>query len=139
MNFRRHRRERIDLSLTPMIDVVFLLLIFFMVTTTFEREAALKIQLPEAQGQKQDEPRSLEIVVDADGRYYLDRHELGNTRIETLKRAMRKALDEGARPVVVIAADQKTPHQAVIQVLDAARQLSLRHIAFATRNTGGGE
>jgi biopolymer transport protein ExbD len=116
-----------------MIDVVFLLLIFFMVTTTFEREAVLKIQLPQARGQKQDPKRALEIVVDAEGRYYLNQHELADQRVETLKRALAKALEEGASPMVVIAADRKTPHQAVIRVLDAARQLHLHRVAFATR------
>ncbi len=119
--------------MAPLIDVVFLLLIFFMVTTTFEREAVLKIQLPQARGQKQDTKRALEIAVDAEGRYYLDQRELADQRVETLKRAIAKALEEGASPRVVIAADRKTPHQAVIQVLDAARQLNLHHIAFATR------
>jgi biopolymer transport protein ExbD len=133
MNFRRHRRDRIELNMAPMIDVVFLLLIFFMVTTTFEREAVLKIQLPQARGQKQDPKRALEIVVDAEGRYYLNQHELADQRVETLKRALAKALEEGASPMVVIAADRKTPHQAVIRVLDAARQLHLHRVAFATR------
>jgi len=132
VNFRRQRRERVELSLTPMIDVVFLLLIFFMVTTTFQREAALKIELPEAQGDREPRRQVLEVVIDAGGRYYIDHHELINTRIETLKKAMRRALRPDARPVVVIAADRRTPHQAVIRVLDAARQLGLSHISFAT-------
>lgn len=136
MNFRRQRRERIELSLTPMIDVVFLLLIFFMVTTTFQREAALKIQLPEAQGVQAPKQQVLEVVIDAEGHYYIGNHELINTRIETLKKAMRQALHQDSKPVVVIAADRRTPHQAVIQVLDAARQLGLSHISFATEMRG---
>ncbi|GAB6067390.1 biopolymer transporter ExbD [Methylothermus subterraneus] len=139
MNFRRQRRQRIELNLAPMIDVVFLLLIFFTVTTTFEREAALKIQLPEAKGQKQNEPKVIEIAIDAEGRYYLERRELTDTRLEALKRAIAEALKPGAQPVVVIAADRRTPHQAVIKVLEAARQLNLRHISFATRPVGGEE
>ncbi len=136
MNFRRHRRERIELGLTPLIDVVFLLLIFFMVTTTFQREAALKIELPRAQGVQEPRRQVLEVVVDAEGRYYIDHHELINTRIETLKKAMRRALRPDTRPVVVIAADRRTPHQAVIRVLDAARQLGLNHVSFATETRG---
>ncbi len=132
MNFRRQRRERVELSLTPMIDVVFLLLIFFMVTTTFQREAALKVELPKAQGAQEARRQVLEVVVDAEGHYYIDHHELVNTRIETLKKAMRRALRPDARPVVVVAADRRAPHQAVIRVLDAARQLGLSHISFAT-------
>ncbi|HEB78584.1 MAG TPA: biopolymer transporter ExbD [Methylothermaceae bacterium] len=132
MNFRRQRRERIELSLTPMIDVVFLLLIFFMVTTTFQREAALKIELPKAQGVQAPKRQVLEVVIDAGGHYYIDNHELINTRIETLKKAMRRALQREGKPVVVITADRRTPHQAVIRVLDAARQLGLSRISFAT-------
>jgi len=134
MNFRRQRRERVELSLTPMIDVVFLLLIFFMVTTTFEREATLKIELPEAKGEQEIHPKVLEVVIDAEGRYYVGNRELVNTRLETLKRAMTQALRQGAKPVVVIVADRRTPHQAVIRVLDAARQLGLSRISFATRS-----
>ncbi len=132
MNFRRQRRERVELSLTPMIDVVFLLLIFFMVTTTFQREAALKIELPEAQGNREPRRQVLEVVIDAEGHYYIDHRELINTRIDTLKKAIRRALRPDTRPVVVVAADKRTPHQAVIRVLDAARQLGLSHISFAT-------
>ncbi len=132
MNFRRQRRERVELGLTPLIDVVFLLLIFFMVTTTFQREAALKIELPEAQGDREPRRQVLEVVVDAEGHYYIDHHELINTRIDTLKKAMRRVLRPDARPVVVVAADRRTPHQAVIRVLDAARQLGLSHISFTT-------
>ncbi len=133
MNFRRQRRERIELSMTPMIDVVFLLLIFFMVTTTFEREAALKIELPEARGETSSENKPLEVVVDSRGRYFIGGHELVNVRIETLKKAMSQALKQGARRVVVISADKQSPHQSVIRVLDAARQLGLNHISFATQ------
>ncbi|BCX81110.1 biopolymer transport protein ExbD [Methylomarinovum caldicuralii] len=136
MNFRTTRRERLELSLTPMIDVVFLLLIFFMVTTTFERQAQLKLELPQAKSAVQS-PRQkpLEVVIDAAGHYYIGEHELVNTRLETLKRAMQRALQQGVRPVVVIVADKRTPHQAVIRVLDAARQLGLSHISFATETT----
>lgn len=139
MNFRRQHRERIDLSLTPMIDVVFLLLIFFMVTTTFDREAALKIELPEAKGEQAEESKHLEVVVDSQGHYYIDRHELVNTRIETLKKAMSEALEKGAKPVVVISADKQSPHQSVIRVLDAARQLGLNHVSFATQESPVGD
>jgi len=139
MNFRRQRRELIDLSLTPMIDVVFLLLIFFMVTTTFDREAALKIELPEAKGEHSEESKILEIVVDSQGHYYIAHHELVNTRIETLKKAMSGALEKGAKPVVVISADKQSPHQSVIRVLDAARQLGLNHVSFATQESPGSD
>lgn len=133
MNFHRHRRQPIEVSLTPMIDVVFLLLIFFMVTTTFEKEAALKIELPEAKGQEQKQDKLLEVVIDAQGRYYINHHELVNNRIETLKKAMSERVGRGERPVVIISADKKTPHQAVIRALDASRQLGLTHVSFATQ------
>ncbi|BCX88361.1 biopolymer transport protein ExbD [Methylomarinovum tepidoasis] len=136
MNFRTTRRERLELSLTPMIDVVFLLLIFFMVTTTFDRQARLKLELPKAKSAVQSpQQKPLEVVIDAEGHYYIGGHELINTRLETLKKAIRRALQQGARPVVVIVADKRTPHQAVIRVLDASRQLGLSHISFATETT----
>ena len=135
MNFRRQRRETLEISITPMIDVVFLLLIFFMVSTTFNKETELKIQLPEAQGENQNQPATVEISIDAQGLYYVNQHQVINQNIDTLKKAIREALGDSVDPPVVIAADARTPHQSVISVLDAAKQLGILSITFATKTS----
>ena len=133
MNFRPHRRERLEINITAMIDVVFLLLIFFMVTTTFSRETELKIVLPDAQGTPKTAEAHLEITIDPEGNYYINRHEVSNRDLDTLKRALRQAAGVDKKPPLVISADAKTPHQAVIRAMDAASQLGFVHITFATK------
>jgi biopolymer transport protein ExbD len=135
MNFRRRRSENLEISITPMIDVVFLLLIFFMVTTTFSRETELQIQLPEAQGQDAAEKNIIEITVDAEGNYYVDRHQVVNRTLEMLKKAIFEAAKTKEKPTLLIAADANARHQSVISVLDAAKQLELLHITFATKES----
>lgn len=133
MNFRRHKKDKLELSMTPMIDVVFLLLIFFMVTTTFNRETKLKVQLPEAQAEQAPANKRLEVTINAQGIYFINSQQLVNQRLETLKRALSEAAGDSRDQPLVISADAKTPHQAVISVLDVASQLSLTNIAFAAK------
>jgi biopolymer transport protein ExbD len=135
MNFRPHRQDKPEMNLIPMIDVLIVLLIFLVLTTTFSREAALHINLPESSAQQQSEEKGLEIVIDAEGRYVVNQHQLINTQAETLKRALLEAAGENKDPLLVIAADQKTPHQAVMSVLDAASQLGFAHITFAAKSS----
>lgn len=133
MNLRPHRSEDFEINITPLVDVVFLLLIFFMVSTTFNREAELKIQLPEASAAPQPiKQRTVEVAIDAQGRYFVNRQEVVNTRLDTLKSAIAKAAAGRKEPPLVISADGRTPHQAVIRAMDAAQQLGILHIAFAT-------
>lgn len=133
MKFAREHREEPDVNLTPLIDVVFLLLIFFMVSTTFERETEISVQLPEADGEQLTTEKSVvEITIDAKGRYYVNRAEVVNTQLETLKRAIKEAAGGEAEPQVILSADRQTPHQAVISAMDAARQLGFVHLTFAT-------
>ena len=91
MNFRSgRRREEPDVNLTPLIDVVFLLLIFFMVSTTFNQSSEISIQLPQAAGKvKQDKRVVIDVSIDAEGHFYVNKQQLINTRLETLKRAMQ--------------------------------------------------
>lgn len=133
MNFRGRRRGPVDISLTPMIDVVFLLLIFFMVTTTFNRETELKIRLPEAQGTEKKKEAQVEVTIDAEGRYYVNNRQVVNQNLETLKKAIVEAAGSSRRIPFVISADGKTPHQAVISALDVAGQLGFMRITFATK------
>ena len=137
MNFRGRTRGKVDISLTPMIDVVFLLLIFFMVTTTFNRETELKIRLPEAQGTEKQKETQVEVTIDAEGRFYVNKHQVVNQKLETLKKAITEAAGASRKIPFVISADGKTPHQAVISVLDVAGQLGFVHITFATKVPAG--
>jgi biopolymer transport protein ExbD len=122
-----------DINLTPLIDVVFLLLIFFMVSTTFKEDARIKVQLPEAQGEEvaADEPVTLDITIDRDGRFYVNQRQVVDRTVETLKKAIAGATAGERDLPVVIKADAKAPHQAVMTAMDAASQLGLLRFAFA--------
>jgi len=134
MNLRpRRRRGDPEVNLTSLIDVVFLLLIFFMVSTTFQKQAELKITLPEASAKpSEQQPKALEITITADSRFFVNNQELVNQKPETLKRALQKVLDGRKDMPVIVRADAKTPHQAVVTALDVASQLGLVHISMAT-------
>lgn len=135
MNLRPRRRELPDPNLTPLIDVVFLLLIFFMVSTTFNKEARITIELPEASTHdaQMDEDNALNVTVDAQGRYYVNQREVINTETHTLKRALRKAAGDKKDLPVIIMADAKAAHQSVIRVMDAASQLGFVHMTFSAK------
>lgn len=134
MNLRPERSdERVDVNLTPLIDVVFLLLIFFMVSTTFDRHAKLKVELPEASvktEQQLEEPVVLSI--DAKGNYFINDRQLVNTQLETLKTALLKTVADNKDVSLVLRADAKTPHQSVVRAMDAASQLGLTRLSIAT-------
>lgn len=135
MNLRPERTdERVDINLTPLIDVVFLLLIFFMVSTTFDRHANLKVELPEASATKsQQQQDPVVISIDADGNYFINDRQLVNTTLETLKIALRKTVAEKEKDVpLVLRADARTPHQSVVRAMDAAAQLGLTRLSIAT-------
>jgi biopolymer transport protein ExbD len=121
-----------------MIDVLIVLLIFLVLTTTFSREAELQIQLPEATGQTASEEKSVDIVIDTEGRYFVNEHQVVNTQIETLKKAILEAAGEKKDPLLVINADQRATHQSVITVLDAASQLGFTHVTFAAKSEAVG-
>jgi len=134
VKLRAGRREEPDVNLTPLIDVVFLLLIFFMVSTTFDKSSELSIELPEATAtQPPEHDRSITVAIDAQGRYYVDGRRLVNEKAETLVRALKRVAGGRSTVPVVIDADARTPHQAVVTVMDAARELGLLHLRFATR------
>jgi biopolymer transport protein ExbD len=134
MKLRTRQGEEPEIMMAPFIDVVFLLIIFFLVSTTFQHGSELTIQLPEAvTDAKATEQRPLEISIDAQGRYYVNGNQLVNTQLETLKQALADAARGRERPQLLVSADAATPHQAVIKVMDAARQLGLLNLSFATR------
>jgi biopolymer transport protein ExbD len=141
MNFHRKKREKLEISITPMIDVVFLLLIFFMVTTTFNKETALNIKLPQAEGEEpEQQPKVINLTIDAQGTYYLSGddglpRELVNQKKETLKGELQKLAVVSLNLPFIINADAKTPHEAVIRALDIAGQVGFKRITFAAIKT----
>ena len=141
MNLRQTDQDSPDINLTPLIDVVFILLIFFMVSTTFQRESEIKIELPEASADPVEEKKELlEIVIDADGRYFIDEQQLVNTELNTLKKAIQKFMGEERKLPVVIRADRRTPYESVVRAMDATSQLGLVHMSLATNQPeSGGE
>lgn len=134
MRFRRHRREEVQVNLTPLIDVVFLLLIFFMVSTTFTRETQLQIDLPESSSdQALPEQRALEIMVDGQGHYAVNDQPLLRHDSETLKQALAELAGNRRDQTVVITGDAQAPHQAMIFALDAVGQLGFTKVSYTTR------
>lgn len=132
MNLRPHRREDPELSLVPMIDVVLVLLIFFMVTTSPRHESQLELQLPEATGGPvSEEGTRLTVEIDAAGRYAVNGRRLDTADAETLRRAMEEEAGD-RKPVLILRADGRTPHQAVVTVLEIAGQLGLKQLTIAT-------
>jgi biopolymer transport protein ExbD len=133
MNLQPGDEDEPEVNLTPLIDVVFLLLIFFMVSTTFEQQSRIQIELPEATATPAEtEDESLEIVIDAQGRYFIGERQVVNSEVKTLKSAISKAVDGRESLTVIIRSDASTPYQAVISALDATSQLGLTQISLAT-------
>ena len=134
MNLRPDRSdERVDVNLTPLIDVVFLLLIFFMVSTTFDRHAKLKVELPEATAKTEQQLEDPVILsIDAKGNDFIDDRQVVNTQLETLKIALQKTVADKKDVSLVLRADAKTPHQSVVRAMDAASQLGLTRLSIAT-------
>lgn len=138
MNLKPERREEIDLNLTPLIDVVFLLLIFFMVSTTFEKTSKLKIDLPEASAKAtQQANKKIVIGIDVKGRYYINERQLVNTQLKTLKQALIKTAGNDKDIPIVLRADAKTPYQAVVRAMDAASQVGLTRLSISTLDSNG--
>ncbi len=134
MNFRSGRRDNVDLDITPLIDVVFLLLIFFMVSTTFEHNSEINITLPSSSKEiTEAKPDAVNVGLDSQGVVYINDKALVNAQIETIKTALSEALVGLDEPPVIISADADASHQSVVRVMDAARQLGLVKITFATQ------
>ena len=134
MKFRGKQREPFEISLIPLVDVVLLLVVFFMLSTTFQKESAITVDLPEASPEVRDtQKKILEITIDARGDFYINQERVVNTQIETLKRAIGAAAGEARNIPLLISADAKTPHQAVVTAMDAAGQLGFVHLSLATK------
>jgi biopolymer transport protein ExbD len=134
MNFRTGKRDEVDLDITPLIDVVFLLLIFFMVSTTFEHNSEINITLPGSSKEMTEaKPDAVNVGLDSQGVVYINDKALANAQLETIKAALAEALVGLNEPPVIISADANATHQSVVRVMDAARQLDLVRITFATQ------
>ena len=134
MKFRRQQREELGVNLTPLIDVVFLLLIFFMVSTTFTRETQLSIDLPEAEGQARDAVQEqIEILVDESGQFRVNGEALVDQRMRTLQAAIYKISAGDTTLPMTISADSQTAHEDVVKAMDAAGQMGFVHLSITTR------
>ncbi len=134
MNFQSGSNEELDINITPLIDVVFLLLIFFMVSTTFERESEINITLPQASEELTEaKPDAINVAIDARGNIYVNDQALLNSQLSSIKEAIFDKLGQRNDAPVIISADSEADHQSVVKVMDAARQLGLIRITFATQ------
>ena len=140
MKFRRLHREEVGINLTPLIDVVFLLLIFFMVSTTFTRETQLSIDLPEATGSaRENTQQQVEILVDEAGNYRVNGQGLVDNRMRTLQAAIYKISAGDTTLPMVITADADAAHQYVVRAMDAAGQMGFVHLSITTRQPAGSD
>jgi biopolymer transport protein ExbD len=131
---RQQRYSEVSVNVTPLIDVVFLLLIFFMVSTTFTKESHLTLELPEADGEQQlEQIESVEIVISAKGQYVVNGQTLVNNRLDTLKKALKEVSVGDTSLPMIITADAKTEHQLVIRAMDAAGQMGFAHLSLTTQ------
>ena len=135
MNFRNKKHAPLEISLTPMIDVVFLLLIFFMVTTTFSKETVIKVQLPQAEGQeaeRHDQEQVLMVTIDKAGQYFINEKALNDRSLSSLTKELT-VLSSNKKIPLIINSDANAPVQAAISVLDVASKIGFNNITFATQ------
>ncbi len=134
MKLNNTKKKDITVNITPLIDVVFLLLIFFMVSTSFTRETQIEIELPKASGEQLDiAPEMVEISIDTEGNFYVNKQPLINSQIETLRKAILKLSDGDTTLPLIISADAKAPYQSVVVAMDAAGQEGFTNLQMATR------
>ena len=138
MRLQHYSKEEPTVDLTSLIDVVFLLLIFFMVSTTFERESVLKVDLPEASevADREDIPDTLELVIDGDGRMFLNDERLLDSNAGTIRAAMQRVAGEQRDMPLILRADRMTPHHHVVTAMDVAAQLGFTNLSIATDRSG---
>ncbi|MBI5257068.1 MAG: biopolymer transporter ExbD [Burkholderiales bacterium] len=140
MNFRHRRPEEPEINLIPFIDVLLVVLIFLMLSTTYSKYSELQITLPVADAERlKERPSEILVSVSAEGNYQVNRQPLEGRSVELLAASLQAAATAAAGPntVVIVSADALAAHQSVINVLDAARRASLPHLTFATQVNGG--
>ena len=137
MNFRPGNRDEPEINLIPFIDVLLVVLIFLMLTTTYSKFTELQVNLPVADAQAQrTTPKEVIVAVSSDGRYAINQQLLEGASVEVLTRALQQASQDTREVVIIISADAAATHQSVINVMDAARRAGLVQITFATQQSG---
>lgn len=139
MNFQRGKRhEDLEMNLVPLIDVLLVIIIFLVISTTFSRTSELEINLPTAEANApQEKPVTIEVAVDASGKYVINHKVLTDSSVSGISAALQAAASSGKEPTIIINADAKTTHQSVINVMEASRMAGYSHITFATQVKAG--
>jgi len=136
MNLSPQKQEEPDVNLTPMIDVVFLLLLFFMVSTSFIRESSLKVDLPEASGQAMAEQEdAFDIVINDKGQFSINNINIGKTNKVQLTAMLKRTVGDIKDPHIIISADANADYQYIVTAMDVAQQLGYSRLTLATRKT----
>ena len=136
MNFRPRQKEEPEINLIPFIDVLLVILIFLMLTTTYSKFTELQLTLPVADAQQlRDHPKEVIVAVAADGRYAINKTTLEGRQVDQVALALADAATAGPNSVVIISADASAPHQSVVTVMEAARRVGLSQITFATQSS----
>jgi biopolymer transport protein ExbD len=139
MNFRHRRPEEPEINLIPFIDVLLVVLIFLMLTTTYAKYTQLKITLPVAESNRiESQPREIVVGVSSDGHYTVNKQPIEGVGIEVLTAALSTAAEGDVSRVVIVSADAMAAHQSVINVMDAARRAGLVQLTFATQSARSG-
>jgi biopolymer transport protein ExbD len=139
LNFRHRRSEEPEINLIPFIDVLLVILIFLMLSTTYSKFTELKINLPVADAERQREyPKEILVGVASDGRYTVERQAVGGRDLNALTAALSAAAAGDLNRVVIVSADATAAHQSVINVMDAARRVGLQQLTFATQTSREG-
>jgi biopolymer transport protein ExbD len=135
MNFQRGRdKEPLEINLVPMIDVMLVILIFLMITTTYSKYTELQINLPTAEADKQlERANEVQVMVDAQGQYVVNGTPVGYVSAEQFAAELKRASGTATEPVVVVSADAAVNYQAVMRVMEAARSAGLAHITFSAQ------
>lgn len=137
MNFRPRHRDEPEINLIPFIDVLLVVLIFLMLSTTYSKFTELQLTLPVADAEQQrNRPQEIIVSVAADGRYAINKTPLADTGVAALAQGLSSLAQDRAQSVLIISADATAPHQAVISVMEAARRAGLAQITFATQSSG---
>ena len=140
MNFRKARPEEPEINLIPFIDVLLVVLIFLMLSTTYSKFTELQITLPVADAEKlRDRQREVIVAVSADGRYAVNRKPVEGRSVDALAAELAAAANGASDAVVIVSADATAAHQSVINVMDAARRANLPRLTFATQTSSNGE
>jgi biopolymer transport protein ExbD len=133
MRIRDHRSDdEPEINLVPLIDVILVLVIFFVVTATFDARSVLKVELPRATGEQAQAERPLAVLVNAEGRYFVEDREVLRDDVDSLKATLAEVAGNDRERTVMLRADGRTPHQAVVTAYDALGQLGFKRVMIAT-------